>query len=314
MADKDHSPWVTALQGAINSVLVSVPIVWLETEAIRGQVGRYLRRLPFLVSILAKTLIYLALIVTSVQFLRWVFGHFVKQTVAFDRVFLEILIFAGSMSLAANIVLSIGSLLGWATFWRLLAGRYHHPRREERIFLSVDLKNSTELAEQIGDSRFHALLNAFFEDVAAGAVETEAEIYKYIGDEVILTWRPEQGLPAARCLQCPIAIRRLIDADRQLYLRRFGVVPEFRAALHIGEVVAGEVGNIKREIGYFGDTLNTTARLAGASKDFGVDVLVSEALLQRLEVPANVRIEPLAPLPMRGKALPVPIAGYSFAV
>src|SRR5262249_29211250 len=149
----------------------------------------------------------------------------------------------------------------------------------------------TELAERLGDARFHSLLNAFFEDVTAGARETAAEIYKYIGDEVVLTWLPAQGLPEGRCLTCPLVIRRHIDADRQLYQRRFGVVPEFRAALHIGEVVAGEVGTIKREIGYFGDTLNTMARLAGATKELGVDVLVSEALVQRLQVPASVHIE-----------------------
>ena len=60
---------------------------------------------------------------------------------------------------------------------------------------------------------------------------------------------------------------------------RFGQVPEFRAVLHCGTVVTAEVGFERHKIAYFGDVVNTTARLEALSKALGVTVLVSADLL-----------------------------------
>jgi adenylate cyclase len=40
-------------------------------------------------------------------------------------------------------------------------------------------------------------------------------------------------------------------------------VPEFKGALHGGNVVVSEVGKYKSEIAYHGDVLNTTSRMLG---------------------------------------------------
>jgi adenylate cyclase len=314
MGASEGTSLMSALQGVLNSVLVSLPIIWLELNATRNVIGRALRRLPFALFVIAKTLAYLLVIVPSIQLMRWLFsliGH--GDPPRFDETFIDILIFASAMSLLANIVISMGTLLGWPTLGRLLTGRYHRPRREERIFLSVDLKESTVLAQRLGDERFHTLINAFFTDIAHGAADTGAEIYKYIGDEAILTWPAERGLQQANCLLCPLAIARHIARHEAFYRRRFGIVPQFRAAMHIGDVIAGEVGDTRREIGYFGDTLNTTARLAAAVKDLGQDILVSEELLRRVEVPPNLAPRSLPPLPVRGTAASLPVATYSLA-
>ena len=92
------------------------------------------------------------------------------------------------MSVLANVVFTIGSLLGFRMVGRLLTGRYVRPRRELRAFLLIDMKNSTGVAERLGAVRFHELLNDFFRDIAEAALECGAEIHKYVGDEAILTW------------------------------------------------------------------------------------------------------------------------------
>ena len=310
MASDPGQPWIGALQGAINAALVTLPIIWLELRSARRGVVRLMRRLPFGVFILLKTLVYLALIVPSVQLLRWLFSHVTEQSTGFDAAFVNIMLFAGSMSLLANIMITLGQLLGFPVLWRLLTGAYHRPRREERIFLSIDLKDSTAIAEQLGGERFYAFLNAFLADVAEGAFDTSGEIYKYVGDEVLLTWPASTGLADARCLLCPLAVRRNIARRAAYYQERFGAVPEFRAALHIGDVVTGEIGDSRREIGYFGDALNTTARLAAAAKELGRDMLVSGEVLQRLTVPKGLDVSSLPPLALRGKAAALPIATY----
>jgi class 3 adenylate cyclase len=99
-----------------------------------------------------------------------------------------------------------------------------------------------------------------------------------------------------------------MEANRQSYLKRFGAVPEFRATLHCGEIVAGEIGDVRHEIAYVGDTLNVAARLLETAKTLGRDVLVSADLLEQAILPAGIKAEPLPTLTVRGRAAPLGIA------
>ena len=96
------------------------------------------------------------------------------------------------------------------------------------------------LAERLGPVRFHELLNEFFRDVADAALECEAEIHKYVGDEAILTWLDTDSLADGECLACPFLVRDIMMAKAETYRTRFGALPEFRASLHRGPIVAGE--------------------------------------------------------------------------
>ena len=128
------------------------------------------------------------------------------------------------------------------------------------------MKNSTGIAERLGAVRFHELLNDFFRDIADAALECGAEIHKYVGDEAILTWPADRRHARRRRARLPLRARDFIAANSAQYRRRFGAVPEFRAALHCGEIVAGEIGDVRAEIAYVGDTLNVAARLLDATK------------------------------------------------
>src|SRR5476649_2984519 len=97
------------------------------------------------------------------------------------------------MAIGFNLVFELGGLLGWGTLKHLLTGRYVQPRREQKTFLLIDMKDSTGLAERLGPIRFHQLLNDFFRDISHAALECEGEIHKYVGDEAILTWPGEAG-------------------------------------------------------------------------------------------------------------------------
>ncbi|HYR66873.1 MAG TPA: adenylate/guanylate cyclase domain-containing protein, partial [Reyranella sp.] len=179
----------------------------------------------------------------------------------------------------------------------------------QRVFLLIDMKNSTGLAERLGPIAFHELLNDFFRDVTGAALECDAEIHKYVGDEAILTWPDGRALAEGECLACPFLARDLIAANGERYCTLFGVAPEFRAALHCGEIVTGEIGSdVRREIAYVGDTLNAAARLLDATKSVGHDVLVSADLLKRAALPPGLMAEPLPTLTVRGRQAPLTIA------
>jgi adenylate cyclase len=90
-------------------------------------------------------------------------------------------------------------------------------------------------------------------------------------------------------------------------------VPTFRASLHYGEIVAGEIGDVRREIAYVGDTLNTAARLLDAAKEMGRDVLASNELLAAAQLPQEVTAEKLPMLSVRGRAQPLGVAALARA-
>ena len=191
------------------------------------------------------------------------------------------IVFAIAMSVFGNLFFELGRLLGFGTLKNLLTGRYVQPKREQKTFLLIDMKDSTGLAERLGPIRFHELLNDFFRDIADAALECEAEIHKYVGDEAILTWPADRRWPRAIAWPARSSPATSSLRTRRRYRERFGAVPEFRAPLHCGEIVAGEIGDMRREIAYVGDTLNVAARLLEAAKTLGHDVLVSTDLLEK---------------------------------
>jgi adenylate cyclase len=219
---------------------------------------------------------------------------------AFDGVFRRSIVFSVAMAVVGALAAEMSGLLGFGTLKNLLIGRYVQPRRERRAFLLIDMKDSTGVAERLGPVRFHELLNDFFHDVADAALECEAEIHKYVGDEAILTW-PEAAATDGDCLRFPFLAQEVVERARKTYLSRFGVVPTFRAAIHSGEIVAGEIGDVRREIAYVGDTLNVAARLLEAAKELGRDVLVSDDLLDPGRAAGRAEGRELPTLSVRGR-------------
>lgn len=310
----DNNGWRGGVQGIVNSLLISVPVSQIELAGRRWGPLRAMRNWPFFVVFLAKIVLYIVLIVAGTELTRLLFRPLNPQPLGFDRIFFRILIFASIMSLLVNAVIEVGRLLGFDVLRDLLTGRYHRPRREERVFLLIDMKSSTALAERLDDLAYHGLLNRFFRDVTDAALDHGASIHKYVGDEAILTWRAQDALTQARCVLCAFAVRKRILSKAPEYEERFDVVPDYRAALHIGTVVAGEMGDLKREIAFVGDTLNTAARLLVAGRELGRDIIASTKLLDRLALPQGLASELLAPVTLRGKEQVVPIAALHAAV
>jgi adenylate cyclase len=300
--------WLGGLQGFATSLMISIPLVWLEVAGGRSRLWRLVRRRPLWVFLLAKLALYLTVIAVSIQLGRLLVHPINPRSFDFDMRFFEILLYASTMSLIAIAVVEVGWLVGFRELRRLLTGRYIRPRHERRVFLMVDMKSSTAAAERLGDLRFHQLLDMFFRNVADAAYDHGAEIHKYVGDEVILSWPERSAVEGARCALCPFGIARRIERTADRYVRQFGFVPAFRAALHAGDIVAGEMGAMIREIAFVGDTLNTTARLVDVARDTGHDLILSGDLADRLCLPAGLAIVRLEAARLHGKVKPLPVA------
>jgi adenylate cyclase len=204
-------------------------------------------------------------------------------------------------SFLINFVRQLNRMLGPGTLVSLLLGRYHRPVAEDRIFMFLDLNDSTAIAGKLGPLRFNDFKNDFFHDIAEPVLATRGRIYQYVGDEAVVTWTTERGLREGNCLRCVFLVSERIHEQRDRYLARYGIVPEFKAGLHGGPVVTAEIGDIKKDIVHSGDTVNTAARVEAQCRPLERRVLVSEALLSRCEVPEELEVEDMGERELRGK-------------
>jgi adenylate cyclase len=200
---------------------------------------------------------------------------------------------------------ALDRLLGGGVLVGLLTGRYHRPRREERIFLFADLRHSTALAERLGELTYHSFLNRAFVDAAQPVDRHDGLIHKYVGDQMVVTWPLERGLRDWGCVRCALEIGEVLAETTDEYEREFGATPHFRFAVHCGPVVAGEMGDLRREIVFSGDTLNTAARIEAVAKETGRDVVVSEDVLRHAPTPPDLSSESLGVHRLPGKERPL---------
>jgi adenylate cyclase len=200
-----------------------------------------------------------------------------------------------------QLLLQINSKFGHGAFGNIIRGKYNTPKEENRIFMFLDLNSSTTMAEHLGDKMYHALLKDFFADITEPILENKGEIYQYVGDEVIIAWKHEDGIRNSQCIQCFFDIKLHIEQLKDKYLRRYGLVPSFKAGIHCGKVMAGEVGIIKRDITYSGDVLNTTSRILSMCKEFNAEVISSADLVAKLCLPGHYAARPLGAIKLRGK-------------
>jgi len=182
----------------------------------------------------------------------------------------------------------VSTIIGKNILTKLFIGRYRKPVEEERVFMFLDISSSTTIAEKIGHLQYLSLLNDFFYDVADPVYRTKGEIYKYVGDEVIITWKINNGIKDNNCVRCFIYTDEKIKNRSDYYLKKYGLVPEFKAGLHCGTAVIGEIGLTKREIAYIGDVLNTTARIESECNNLNRRLLISQDLESLLDLPGLV--------------------------
>ncbi|MCB0632362.1 MAG: adenylate/guanylate cyclase domain-containing protein [Saprospiraceae bacterium] len=199
------------------------------------------------------------------------------------------------------IVLFISDKYGPGILKKFLLGKYFQAKSEERIFMFLDLKGSTTIAEKLGESRYFNFIQQVFKDVTSVLLDTKAEVYQYVGDEIVLTWKVKQGIEDDNCIRCFQEIQKLLQEAAPEYQKQFGAIPEFKAGIHVGTAIVGEVGVIKRDIAYSGDVLNTTARIQSRCNEFGTTLLISGDLLDRFPE-GHLSPVSIGQVELRGKA------------
>jgi adenylate cyclase len=297
----DGAPWLSTAgiaRGMLTGALIGAG--WASVSRLLALPAVAALRLPFLLHGALKALVLFVLIVAGLVIGAWVFPTpdeigswlpFKAHTVVFSFV----------VGWVYSFLDDVNHLLGHNVLFHFLTGRYYRPRQEQRVFLFIDMEGSTELAERLGELEFHRLVNRFVVDLSEAIVAWRGEVHKYVGDELIATWRLRDGVAEARCVRACFEAFDRLAARAPFYRREFGAAIECRAGLHCGPVVAGEMGSVKREIAFLGDTVNTTARVKEFCRQTGDRILASAQLVDRLALPADISKRPLGDRHLRGK-------------
>jgi adenylate cyclase len=297
---------------AIRGAIIGTPIMLYERRLLFSALRERIRSLATPLFLLATVALYIAMIVAGNALASTVLNRLFRFMYSERNAMLMTdtgLLYALGISALVVFVFRVRDLIGPGVFANLLIGRYHRPIREERIFLFLDVTGSTRFADRHGDHAAQAYLGQVFNALALPVSRTRGSIDDYIGDLALVTWTMERGLRDAACLRCVFDFAARLAENADSWRDRFGQVPEFRAALHCGPVVTAEIGLERHKIAYFGDVVNTTARLEGLSKTLGVHVLVSADLLDRIgTLPDDLTAEDLGAHVLRGREEPLAVA------
>ncbi|NNF28062.1 MAG: adenylate/guanylate cyclase domain-containing protein [Gemmatimonadetes bacterium] len=199
----------------------------------------------------------------------------------------------------------ISEHMGPGVLMNFLTGRYHKPRVERRVFLFSDMKSSTSIAERLGHRQYFDLLRAYYAAMSDSIVNHGGEVYQYVGDEIVVSWPEHEGLRDSNCLRCVLSMKRALNRDSSRFLEAFGLVPDFKAGLQLGEVTTGEIGALKKQIVFSGDVLNQTARIQALCSGYDEEVLVGDELWARLDGKEEFEVRSLGHQVLRGKEQPV---------
>ena len=190
--------------------------------------------------------------------------------------------------------------IGQEVLLNFLTGKYHQPLEEERAYLFLDMKSSTTIAEKLGHVRYFTMLREYYDDLSQPIIEYGGEIYQYVGDEIVITWKVKKGF-ASDALACFFAMKKALINHSDKYEQKYGLTPSFKGGLHYGKVTTGEIGVIKKEITFSGDVLNTTARIQALCNSYNVELLASEKFIKALNNSPSYKFLELGETALRGR-------------
>jgi adenylate cyclase len=261
-----------------------------------------------------KTAFYVAIMITFLLVITIVSNSLILKTSLFDsQVWENVLKFSSTFSFW-SVELYIAVIIGLSLFYTevsdsigqevlnsFFTGKYHTPIVEERIFMFLDMKSSTTIAEKIGHVKYFELLKEYYKDLSNPIVHYRGEIYQYVGDEIVVSWKLKSGLQNRNCLKCFLSMKEVINKQSEKYILKFGLVPSFKAGFHLGKVTTGEIGVVKKNILFTGDVLNTTSRIQGLCNSYNVDILISGDLIRKMNFDSEFTTVSLGENELRGR-------------
>ncbi|WP_411031702.1 adenylate/guanylate cyclase domain-containing protein [Spongiimicrobium sp. 3-5] len=279
-----------------------------------------IKKLYLGLSIIIRTIIYLIVLIASLTMIMDVAEVRMdldlpneKGWWRTNKVFWLTVLYFGIFSLVFSFLKIVNEKFGKGVFFKLLIGRYRKPREEDKVFMFLDLRSSTTIAETLGHFKYSQLIQDCFLDLNSTLNRHFAEVYQYVGDEAVVSWDFKKAIKNNNCIALFFAFQDRIQKRSGYYLKKYDTVPEFKAGVHGGKLIVVEVGSIKKELAYHGDVINTAARIQDQCNVYNEKLLVSQQLLQKLSLSPSFTHKIIGDLMLKGKSVSLSISAIKRA-
>ena len=302
------------LNGAIIGLLIAVIASIFEFYLYE----RSIRQHRFITVLIIRSLFYLFIILT-IMVAEIGIARMIKEKISvsellkheafnyylFGGEFMSSFFYTLALVIIINFSRQISRKLGHGVITSLITGRYYHPREQEKVFMFLNIPSSQAIIDQITRMNFHLFINEIVYDITLPILSNNGIIYQYVEDEIVIVWNYNSGTVNATSIRCFFDLKDKIHEQREKYLRKYGVYPSFKAAIHCGQVVKGEIGYIKTEIVYHGDVMNTTSRILDACHKMDKEIIISNNFLEAINLPVIYESTKCGDIQLKGKKDPM---------
>ena len=202
--------------------------------------------------------------------------------------------------------------IGPKVLFALVSGKYNRPKKVERIVLFIEIQDVKATIKRIGRIDFFNFLNDIIFDASEIILHRKGDIYEYVENEILVTWDLDEGIDNANCIRTFFEIKEALEANKIYYYEHYGTTPELRASLHAGVLIQGVIGEVKSEIKYHGDVMNTAARILGKT-NAEQNLMVSNYLADKIDLPSIYQRQNLGEFELKGKQRSVQLSALSAA-
>lgn len=201
-----------------------------------------------------------------------------------SRGFMSFLYTGFFMSVVINMTLYFHNYIGYGNFLPMITGKYYIPKEEDRIFLFIDLKSSSFMAEKLGHKNYSKLLQKCFRELDYLIPHYNGTVYQFVGDEAVITWKTKNEINYTHAVLLFLKFQEVLENKTYEYFSKYEVMPLFKGAINSGNVMVAEVGGImKKEVAYHGDVLNSASRIMEHCKPLDSDLLISGNVQKHLD-------------------------------
>lgn len=101
----------------------------------------------------------------------------------------------------------------------------------------------------------------------------------------MISWKEKSGLKNMNCLRAYLYVKYEIRKQREKYLAKYNIVPEFTTCLHMGNIIVGEIGEVKSQVVFSGETLAELQKLKKNGTSLNKKLIISQSLIERIDLP-----------------------------
>jgi len=157
--------------------------------------------------------------------------------------------------------------------------------KKELSILFSDIRGFTTISESMSPEKLIKILNRYFTPMTESVLENGGMLDKYIGDAVMAFFNAPVDLEKHADASCDCALSMIEKLERlNKELVSENILPiRIGIGINSAEVIVGNIGSdAKKDYTVIGDGVNLASRVEGLTKNYGIEILITEFTVAKL--------------------------------